>query len=335
MIPFFTKVIMFPFSLLYGSVIILRNLLYDTNILQSFKFNTKIISVGNLIMGGSGKTPHVEYIVKILLKKKHSTSIISRGYKRVTKGLIILSENENFRTVGDEPIQYFKKFKGEIDVIVSENRKKAIEVIEKGDSEFVVMDDAYQQRSIDADVNILLSSIKKPFFKDYIFPSGKLREFRCNANRADVLIFSGCRNDITSKQQEIIKLKSQKFLKKNIPILFSSIIYGNPISVFGKDIKNKVVAISSIAYPRDFFNYINSTFDVLGSYDFPDHHIYKDEEIIKIFQAHGDDITIITTEKDAVKLCEYKHLLDSKSVYYIPISIKFLNSHSISEYLPE
>ena len=110
MIPFFTKVIMFPFSLLYGSVIILRNLLYDTNILQSFKFNTKIISVGNLIMGGSGKTPHVEYIVKILLKKKHSTSIISRGYKRVTTGLIILSENENFRTVGDEPIQYFKKF---------------------------------------------------------------------------------------------------------------------------------------------------------------------------------------------------------------------------------
>ena len=326
---------MFPFSLLYGSVIILRNLLYDTNILQSVRFNTKIISVGNLIMGGSGKTPHVEYIVKTLLKKKYSTSIISRGYKRVTKGLIILSENENFRTVGDEPMQYFKKFKGKIDVIVSENRRKAIEVIEKGDSEFVVMDDAYQQRSIDADINILLSSIKKPFFNDYIFPSGKLREFRCNANRADVLIFSGCRNDITTKQQEVVKLKSQKFLKENIPILFSSIIYGNPISVFGKDIQNKVVVISSIAYPRDFFKYINSTFDVIGSYDFPDHHIYKDEQIMKIFQVHGDDITIITTEKDAVKLCEYKHLLHSKSVYYVPISIKFLNSHSISEYLPE
>ena len=326
---------MFPFSVLYGVIIITRNLLFDTKILHSKKFNTKVISVGDLIMGGSGKTPFVEYLINILLKKKYRPSIISRGYKRLTKGIITLSEDENYRTVGDEPMQYFKKFKGRVEIIVSENRKKAINVIEKGDSEFIIMDDAYQQRSIDPDLNILLSSIKKPFFNDYILPLGKLREFRYNANRADILIFTNCNNKITYEQQKKIKRKSQKFLKKNTPILFSEIIYGNPIRVYGNKIKDRVVAISSIAYPSNFFKYVKSTFEVIGTYDFPDHHIYKDEQIIKIFKLHGDDITIITTEKDAVKLCEYKHLLDLKSVYYIPIKVNFLNKVSISEYLPK
>ena len=335
MIYLLTKVIMFPFSVVYGLIIIIRNMLFDFGIIKSKKFNTKIISVGNLIMGGSGKTPHVEFIVRLLLDKNQSISIISRGYKRVTKGLISLSEEDNFMTVGDEPMQYFKKFIGQLDVIVSEDRQKAIRLSEKKNIEYVVMDDAFQQRSIDADCNLLISSIKRPFYDDRLFPMGRLREFRCNADRADVLIFSGCNIDITKKEKRTFESKAKKYLKKNTPILFSRITYDKPKKIFGEKIKKNIVAISSIAYPDDFFMYVDDNFKLIETYNFPDHHKYLDQDIIKILKNHGENITILTTEKDAVKLCEYRHLLEGISVYYIPINITFLNKVSILEYLPK
>ena len=335
MIYFLTKVIMFPFSDIYGLIIITRNILFDYSIIKSKKFNTKIISVGNLIMGGSGKTPHVEFIVKLLLDKNQSISIISRGYKRVTKGLISLSEKDNFMTVGDEPMQYFKKFRGKLDVIVSEDRQKAIQLSEKKNVEYVVMDDAYQQRSIEADCDLLISSIKRPFYDDSLFPVGRLREFRCNANRADVLIFSGCDIGITEMEKRNFESKAKKYLKKNTPILFSCITYDKPKKIFGEKIKKNIVAISSIAYPDDFFKYVDDHFKLIETYNFPDHHKYKDDDITKILKKHGENITILTTEKDAVKLCEYKHLLEGISVYYVPINITFLNKVSILEYLPK
>ena len=334
MISTIAKIIMFPFSVLYGVIIIIKNISYDLGIFKSKNFNTKIISVGNLIIGGSGKTPLVEHIVKLLLKKKLSISIISRGYKRKTKGLINISKTENFKTVGDEPMQFFKKFKGKIDIIVSEDRKKAIRLSEKKNIEYVVLDDGYQQRSINKDCNILISSIERPFYNDRILPIGRLREFKYNANRADLLIFSGCSFDITEKQKKLVKSKAEQYLKKNTPILFSGITYKKPIKIFGEKIKENIVAISSIAYPDTFFQYVEANYKLIKSYDFPDHYIYKDEDIIRILKYHGDNITILTTEKDAVKLCEYKHLLKGNSVYYIPISIRFLNKFSISEYLP-
>ena len=237
MIYFLTKVIMFPFSVIYGLIIIIRNILFDYGIIKSKKFNTKIISVGNLIMGGSGKTPHVEFIVKLLLDKNQSISIISRGYKRDTKGLISLSEKDNFMTAGDEPMQYFKKFKGKLDVIVSEDRQKANQLSEKKNVEYVVMDDAYQQRSIEADCDILISSIKRPFYDDSLFPVGRLREFRCNAKRADVLIFSGCDIGITEMEKRNFESKAKKYLKKNTPILFSCINYDKPKKYLEKKLK--------------------------------------------------------------------------------------------------
>ena len=335
MIYFLTKVIMFPFSVVYGLIIIIRNMLFDFGVIKSKKFKAKIISVGNLIMGGSGKTPHVEFIVRLLLDNNLPISIISRGYKRDTKGLISLSEKDNFMTVGDEPMQYFKKFKGKLDVIVSEDRQKAIQLSEKKGIEYIVMDDAYQQRSIETDCNLLISSIKRPFYDDRLFPIGRLREFKCNADRADVLIFSGCNIDITKKEKRTFESKAKKYLKKNTPILFSGITYDKPKKIFGEKIKKNIVAISSIAYPADFFMYVDDNFKLIETYNFPDHHKYRDQDIIKILKNHGENITILTTEKDAVKLCEYRHLLEGISVYYVPINITFLNKVSILEYLPK
>jgi len=333
MISFFTKVIMFPFSVVYGLFIIFRNLLFDIKYFKPKKFKKRIISVGNLIMGGSGKTPLVEYLVEILLKKKNNISIISRGYKRKTSGMIILSDRDNFRTVGDEAIQYFKKFKNTVKVIVSENRLKALNINETDNVNVNILDDAYQQRLVKSDLNILLSAINKPFYRDHIFPVGMLREFRKNADRADLLVFSGCDIRMNEKERKEVVIEAEKYLKKNTPILFSHIRYGKPKKVFGKKINKKVVAISSIAYPNSFFNFLKSKYKLVNTFQFQDHYRYKDKDLLKIIKKYDRDVSIITTEKDAVKLCEYKHVLGSYSVYYVPIKVGFLFNDSISNYL--
>lgn len=335
MISFFTKVIMFPFSVVYGLFIILRNFLFDIKYYRPQKFNKKVIAVGNLIVGGSGKTPHVEYLVEILLKRKNNISIISRGYKRKTSGMIILSDKDDFRTVGDEPIQYFKKFKNEVKVMVSENRVNALNVNETDKIDVNILDDAYQQRLVKPDMNILLSSIKRPFYNDYIFPVGMLREYRKNANRADFLIFSGCDKEMKETERDEVILKAKQYLNINTPILFSHVRYDEPKKVFGNKFHKDVIAISSIAYPDSFFSFLQSKYKLIKTFKFKDHHIYKDKDLLKVIKECDGDISILTTEKDAVKLCEYKHLLGSYSVYYVPIKVSFLFNNSISNFLGE
>ncbi|MAS38774.1 MAG: tetraacyldisaccharide 4'-kinase [Flammeovirgaceae bacterium] len=335
MISFFTKVIMFPFSVVYGLFIILRNFLFDIKYYKPIKFNKKVIAVGNLIMGGSGKTPHVEYLINILLKKKKNISVISRGYNRETSGMITLSEKDDFRTVGDEPIQYFKKFNNEVKVMVSENRVKALNVNETDKIDVNILDDAYQQRLVKPDMNILLSSIKRPFYKDFIFPVGMLREYRKNANRADFLIFSGCDKEMKETERDEVILKAKQYLNINTPILFSHVRYDEPKKVFGNKFHNDVIAVSSIAYPDSFFSFLQSKYKLIKTFKFKDHHTYKDKDLLKVIKECDGDISILTTEKDAVKLCEYKHLLGSYSVYYVPIKVSFLFNNSISNYLGE
>ena len=335
MVSFFTKVIMFPFSVVYGLFIIFRNFLFDIKFYKTVKFNKKVISVGNLIMGGSGKTPHVEYLVNVFLKKKDNVSVISRGYKRETSGMIILSEKDNFRTAGDEPIQYFKKFKNKVKVIVSENRVKALNVNETDKVDVNILDDAYQQRLVKSDMNILLTSIKRPFYKDYIFPMGMLREYRKNANRADLLVFTGCDENLNEKERDDIIMDVKKYLKINTPILFSQVQYGEPKKVFGQKIHREIIGVSSIAYPDDFFSFLKSKYKLVKTFQFQDHHTYKDKELIKLIKECDGDVSILTTEKDAVKLCECKHLLEPYSLYYVPISVSFLFNDSLSNYLGE
>ena len=178
-----------------------------------------------------------------------------------------------------------------------------------------------------------ISSYNRPFFNDNVFPLGMLRESRYNAKRADILIFSNCPNDMDIEERRDFITKSQKYSDKKAPILFSKTEYLNPVSLFGSKLFNKVVVISSIAYPNKFFDFINSKYEVIKKIKFDDHHVYKENEILSIIDILDDDISLVMTEKDAVKICEFSNLLDPYSVYYIPIQIKFLFKNKLSEYI--
>jgi tetraacyldisaccharide 4'-kinase len=330
---FFKNILFFPISQIFLFFTSLRNFLFESGILKSKIYKSKIISVGNLIMGGSGKTPTVEYISQYLIKEKIFFSIVSRGYKRKTQGFIIASINDNFRSIGDEPVQYFNKFKNKAKVMVCEDRNIALKYCDDNKIDHVIMDDAYQNHSFKKDVNILVSSYNRPFFNDYIFPMGMLRESRKNANRADVLIFSNCPDDMGLEERRNFITKSQVYSDKKVPVLFTKTEYLNPVKIFGLKLFKKVVIISSIAYPDKFFDFINSKYDVIKKIKFNDHYDYTDDDIHSIIESLGDDISLIMTEKDAVKICEFSNLLDPYSVYYIPIQIKFLFKNNLSEYI--
>ena len=331
----YLKYLLFPFSIIYGFITSLRNFLYDYNILESKKYNVKIISIGNLVMGGSGKTPMVEYVSRYFIKKNYKFSIISRGYKRLTKGLRLINESDTYLTVGDEPKQLYNKFGNISKVIVSEDRHKAIKLIEKENNDiYAILDDAFQNRSINKYLDIVLSSYKLPFFDDNIFPVGMLRENKNNIKRCDVLIFTNSPKNISLKEVDYIKNKSFSFLKKDVPILFSSVNYLKPICLFNsKKITKDVVISTSVANSLSFNEYIESQFNVVEKFVFKDHHIYTKKEITKIIKSLNVSKTLITTEKDAVKLCEFKDMFSDYSVYYVPIEIEFLHNKELSKYI--
>ena len=284
-------------------------------------------------MGGSGKSPLVEYISNYLIKNNKKISIISRGYKRDTTGLIEVSDLDDSRSVGDEPMQFYNKYKNKCRIIVSENRNTALSLIENDNIEYAILDDAFQNRTFLKHLDILVTSFNRPFYDDNIFPLGRLRENKKNVIRADILIFSNCPENLSLKASNYIKNKSRGFVKNNTPILFSIVKYQDPIKIFGRKISNRVVVISSIAYPESFYNYIKNQYILVNKIKYPDHYSYKKDDIIKIVNELDRNTSILTTEKDAVKLCEFKDILSSYDVYYVPIEIKFLYSNNLSNYL--
>lgn len=318
------KIILYFPSLIFGFFNGITINLYKRKILRPKKYNTKIISIGNLIMGGAGKTPTVEYLANYFIKKNIYFAIISRGYRRETKGMVVASENDNFKSIGDEPAQYFKKFSEYSKIIVSEDREVALSFCDKNKIKYVILDDAFQNLKFDKDLNVLVSSFYKPFFYDDLFPMGMLRESKNNAKRADLLIYSNCPDKISSEKVNRFKTKSKYYLREGTPILFSTVKYQKPVKIFGKSLKKDVIVISSIAYPELFHKYISSKYNIIEIIKFKDHHKYSDYDIKKISTKLNDDVSLVTTEKDAVKLCEYGELLSSYNVYYVPISIDFL-----------
>jgi len=284
-------------------------------------------------MGGAGKTPTVEYISRYLIEKNIFFSIVSRGYRRRTKGFVIASENDDFRSIGDEPTQYYNKFKNNSKVMVSEDRNVALKYCDDNDIDYVIMDDAYQNHSFEKNTDILISSYNRPFFNDYVFPMGMLRESRKSSNRADILIFSNCPDDMNAEERSAFINKSLKYLNKKIPILFSNIKYLDPVKIFGSKLNNRVVVISSIAYPGKFFDYIKSEYDVIKLIKFDDHHEYTENEVRSIKDILSDNISLIMTEKDAVKICEFSDILTPYNVYYVPIQINFPFKNRLSEYI--
>jgi tetraacyldisaccharide 4'-kinase len=328
------KFFLFPFAVLYDFVTRVRNYLYDTGRRGSVKFDANVIAVGNLAVGGTGKTPQVEYLIR-LLKEKYKVATLSRGYGRKTKGFLLTDENSSAITIGDEPFQYYQKFGQEITVAVGEERAIAIPsiLLERPDTQVILLDDAYQHRAVRPSFTILLSDYNKPFYKDFVLPAGRLREARKGAGRADAVVVTKCPESLSEQEQQNIK-RSINIYANEVPVFFTGINYANPIGVFDKTAtanERKVVLFTGLASSGPFVDYIKKNYFLSEHIEFPDHYFYKAKDIevvLSVFNAlnKNNDHILITTEKDMVKLLNegLKKQLENIPIFYIPIEIYFL-----------
>ena len=319
------RFILFPFAILYDFITRIRNFFFNTGIFHQTSFKTPVIVVGNLSVGGTGKTPQIEYLIR-LLKNNFKTAVLSRGYKRETKGFVLLNENHLAIDVGDEPLQYFQKFKN-IDVAVCANRVKGItNLIKSNTPEVILLDDAFQHRKVKGSFYILLTKFDDLFMDDFLLPMGRLRESREGAKRADVILVSKCPENLTKESQKLIRQKLLKFKKE---VFFTSISYAESVlgasEMLTSELKNfEVLLITGIANPAPLLNYLKSLNVKFQHLKYADHHYFSDKEIEGIknkFDNMQSSKIILTTEKDYVRLVN-----KIKNLSYLPIETSFLNN---------
>ena len=318
----FLRKILFPFSIIYGLIIALRNFLFDNGILKSYSFDIPIISVGNLSVGGTGKTPQIEYLI-CLLSNSYEVATLSRGYKRKSKGFILADDNSNAAIIGDEPFQYFTKFKN-IQVAVDENRKNGIEKLlsSKIKPEIILLDDAFQHRKVNAGFYIVLTTFNDLYIDDFILPAGNLRESRSGAERANIIIVTKCPENLSLEHQN--KIKSKLKMRDDQQLFFSFIryddfVYSKNLSINIENIKkeNKLI-LAGIAKPKAFFDYLK--WDDNEILEFPDHHEFSEKDV-EIIKNKSENKLIITTEKDYARL---KELISKEKLFYLPIKTEFI-----------
>ncbi|MCH5237490.1 MAG: tetraacyldisaccharide 4'-kinase [Muribaculaceae bacterium] len=329
-------------SWLYGAVVGLRNWLFESNILKSKEYEIPVVGVGNLTVGGTGKTPHVEFIVSHLAYD-YKVAVLSRGYKRKTKGFVLANSKSTPASIGDEPYQIFQKYGNAVVVAVCESRKKGIEELKKLYPELglIVLDDSFQHRWVKPKLSILLTDYSRPFYKDKILPLGRLRESARQVNRADMVIVTKCPEDLMPINYRIASkdLDLMKFQK----LFFSRYEYGKLKPVFPEDArydvslnaldsKDGVMLLTGIAHPRYFVRHFrNYPFRVKVDH-FPDHHDFTRKDIIEIenkFKAlPGQRKIIVTTEKDAVRLMHNPYFPEDLKAFtfYLPVNVRMINA---------
>lgn len=316
--------ILFPFAILYGFITSIRNFLFDKGILKSYSFDIPIIAVGNLSVGGTGKTPQIEYLFR-LLSPKFKVATLSRGYKRQSKGFILADSTSNAEILGDEPFQFYEKFK-DIQVAVDADRKNGIEKLlsETEKPEVILLDDAFQHRKVKAGFYVLLTSYGDLYSDDFMLPTGNLRESKRGAKRADLVIVTKCPSNLSLDEQNRIKTKLK--LESIQDLYFSYINYDEFIYSESKSMKVEEVRnvdkllLAGIAKPEPFFGYLQQENDEQLVY--PDHHHFTEKDIIEIKNKSQNKI-IITTEKDFVRL---KGRIPNKQLFYLPIRSLFLSA---------
>lgn len=314
--------ILFPFSLIYDIVTSIRNFLYNKNILKSTSFNVPIIAVGNLSVGGTGKTPMVEYLIR-LLSNNYKIVTLSRGYKRKTQGFLLANASTKMEEIGDEPFQYHSKFKN-ISVAVDANRVEGVtEILKlKPETNTVLLDDAFQHRKIKAGFYIMLTAYNDLFYNDLLLPAGNLRESKRGVKRADIVVVTKCPGFLSV--DEIQKIKS-KIAVDDKRIFFTTIKYDskitNTISTLSLyEIEDNFIAVAGIAKPEYFYKYLNCSPE--NCLTFPDHHDFTSKDIALILQKAGTK-KIVTTEKDYMRLAPF---IAKEQLYYLPITIDFLQN---------
>ena len=322
---------LFPFALIYGLITALRNLFFNWGLLQSTSFNLPVIVVGNLSVGGTGKTPQVELLVR-LLSDSYKVVTLSRGYKRQTTGFVLAGANDNALTLGDEPFQYHQKFPN-IQVAVDANRTNGIQQLlsQPTKPDVILLDDAYQHRKVKAGLYILLTSYGDLYADDYMLPVGNLRELRNGASRARIVVVTKCPEKLSADEKN--KIKTKLALQPTQELFFSSISYDSCLyskinSLPLEEIKNQEkVLLAGIAKPKPFFDFLKNDSDVCLTY--PDHHHFSDKDLEEI-QAKAKGKIIITTEKDYVRL---KDSLLQNQLFYLPIKSKLLENEKLFEKL--
>lgn len=333
--PFFllksSRFLLWPFSLLYWLAVSVRNRLYDTGILKSTRFAIPIICVGNLSVGGTGKSPMVEYLAG-LLRDRLKVATLSRGYKRRTKGYALAGPDSTALEIGDEPMQFHLKFP-DIAVAVGEQRVEAIPQLlhDRPGTQVIILDDAFQHRSIRAGLNILLTDYQNLFTRDFYLPAGHLRDQKRSYRRADILVVTKCPPDMDGKEKE--KLVKEVNPRQGQLIFFTTIDYGEPYHLLshektgiGRD--TGVLLVSGIASPGPLKKRVGDTAGSFSMLQYPDHHIFTIDDLDEIRKKFdGMDMTdkiVLTTEKDAVRLFKFNKLLNGLPLYVLPVRHRFL-----------
>ncbi|QLC67584.1 tetraacyldisaccharide 4'-kinase [Flavobacterium sp. LPB0248] len=330
--------LLFPFAILYGFITSIRNFLFDKGVLKSTSFDLPVIAVGNLSVGGTGKTPQIEYLIR-LLSDKYKVATLSRGYKRKSEGFVLADENSNAEILGDEPFQFYQKFPN-VMVAVDANRTNGIQQLlsQNEKPEIILLDDAYQHRKVKAGFYILLTSYGDLYADDFMLPTGNLRESRSGAERASIVVVTKCPSILTEEEQAIIKSRLKLNYKQQLFFSFidyDNVIYGKNEKITVSEIKpESKLLLAGIAKPKPFFDYLKNENDECLT--FPDHHHFSDNDLNAI-QNKANGRKIVTTEKDYVRLKDSKLV---SQLYYLPIKSSFINHQqdfdaTILEYVKE
>ena len=325
-----------PLSWLYGMVVALRNQLFEIGILKSRSFDIPVISVGNITVGGSGKTPHVEYLIR-LLHKRMKVAVLSRGYKRKSRGFVLASEDTDVRDIGDEPYQMKRKFP-DIHVAVDKKRCHGIDMLTSDittkDTDVVLLDDAFQHRYVKPGINILLIDYHRLIIYDKLLPAGRLREPKEAKSRADIVIITKCPEELRAIDYRVLKNALNLYPYQDL--FFTTLQYASPHRVFGDeeiDIESingkNVMLLTGIASPMQLHVDLEHRCNSITELSLPDHHNFRNKDVVKInktFNAMEEPKIIITTEKDATRLEGLDNLSEEvkDNIYALPIRIKFM-----------
>jgi len=331
------RLLLFPFSIIYGIVVWIRNMLFDLHILKSKQFDIPVIAIGNITVGGTGKTPHVEYLAR-LLKDKYKISVLSRGYKRKTKGFLVAGENPTAAEIGDEPVQIKMKFP-EIEVAVNASRVKGIEALKERKNDLVILDDAFQHRYVKPGLSILLIDFNRRIDEDFLLPFGNLRENASEIRRADIILITKTPETLSPIDRRLVMERVKPFPFQEI--YFTSFEYGRIKPVFKEKASlvedfysnheiYTIILVTGIAFAKPIVEFLKTLSLDIKHLKFADHSSYDKSKLNKIINTYkstnNNKTIIITTEKDAIKLKEISAVDDIliKNMFFIPIEVKFI-----------
>ena len=326
------RILLFPFSLVYALVIVIRNWLFDKNILRSSAFNLPVICVGNLAAGGTGKSPMVEWLIR-LLKDQYPIAVLSRGYKRKTRGYALANATTTALDIGDEPMQFHTKFPG-VAIAVGEERIVAIPQLlhDRPETRAIILDDAFQHRSVRAGLNVLLTDYSNLFTRDWWLPSGDLRDAPSSYRRAGIIVVTKCPPALNEEERRAIVLEIGP--QTNQEIFFSCIRYGQPYHIIEQaettliDETVEVLLVTGIANPAPLKQWLDEQSRTYYEIAYGDHHIFTIDDLQSITRRfetiHAEKKIILTTEKDAVRLTKFRQELEGLPFFVLPIAPGFL-----------